>query len=147
MASQTGLPTACSMIDPMIPGTVVVAQVIIVPLRLGDIINDSVEVLHERVSLGGVFAAVQGEQWTGDWVLQLTVASWSKSRVQLGDDVIHLVTLASLSLVMQQVNCTVAFGHICAVHGWPLAWQGRGCPEILGKEGIELDYIHLLFAN
>ena len=43
------------------PATVAVAHVIKVPFRLGDIINESVEVLHGRLGpVTSVFTAVKG---------------------------------------------------------------------------------------
>ena len=54
------LPTEFSVMDPMMPATVAVAHVIKVPFRLGDIINESVEVLHGPVA--SAFTAVKGGQ-------------------------------------------------------------------------------------
>ena len=106
------LPTEFSVMDPMMPGTVAVAHVIKVPFRLGDIINESVEVLHGRLGPVTAFTAVKGGHGGGDegWPLQLKTARCSNSRVQFGDDVIHCVVLPSLLLGMLQVNCTAVFG-------------------------------------
>ena len=54
------------------PATVVVAHVIKVPFRLGDIINESVEVLHGRLGPVAAFTAVKGGHGRDDedWPLQ-----------------------------------------------------------------------------
>ena len=55
------LPTEFSVMDPMKPATVAVAHVIKVPFRLGDIINESVEVLHGTLGpVTSAFTAVKG---------------------------------------------------------------------------------------
>ena len=106
------------------PATVTVVHVIKVPFRLGDIINESVEVLHGRLGpVTSAFTAVKGGQ-DEDWPLQLKTARCSNCRVQFGDDVIHCVVLPSLLLGMLQVNCTAVFGHSWSEQGWPFDTQG-----------------------
>ena len=111
------------------PATVAVAHVIKVPFRLGDIINESVEVLHGRLGpVTSAFTAIKGGH-NVDWPLQPTEPGWFKSSVQLGDDVIHLVVVTILLLGMLHVNCISAFGHSWSAHGWPFDTQGRDCPD------------------
>ena len=114
------------------PATVVVAHVIKVLFRLGDIKNESVEVLHGRLRPVTAFTAVKGGHGGDDegWPLQNATPDWSKSRVQLGDDVIHLVVpISPVLLGMLQVNCTAVFGHSWSEQGWPFDTQGSDCPD------------------
>ena len=131
------LPTEFSVMDPMMPATVFVAHVIKVPFRLGDIINESVEVLHGTLGLvTSAFTAVKGGH-DEELPEQLYVIRWSNSRVQFGDDVIHCVVLPSLSLGMLQVNCTAVFGHSTSEQGWPFDTQGSDCPDdCVGRKEI-----------
>ena len=112
------------MINPMMPVTFAVIHVIKIPYRLGDIINESVEVLHGPVT--SAFTAVKGGQ-DEDWPLQLKTARCSNSRLQFGD--LHCVVLPSLSLGMLQVKCTAVFGHSWSEQGWPFDVQGSDCPD------------------
>ena len=125
------------------PATVVVAHVIKVPFRLGDIKNESVEVLHGRLGPVTAFTAVKGGHGRIDdegWPLQTATPDWSKSRVQLGDDVIHLVVpISPVLLGMLQVNCTAVFGHSWSEQGWPFDAQGSDCPD----DSVNIKCIHV----
>ena len=113
------------------PATVSVPHVIKVPFRLSDITNESVEVLHEILESVTAYTAVKGGHG-GDveiWPLQIKSTSWSNSRVQFGDDVVHLIVLLSATLPgMVHVNCTAVFGHSWSAQGWPFETQERYCP-------------------